>query len=91
VEPVADLVVATADLCEAEARAFRRGVLMLIQAIACIVAASLLALIGLGFVLYGLFIILSRAWSVPTAAWVIGAAAIVLAGGLTWMARKLTS
>ncbi len=88
-EALADMMVATADLVEAEGRALRRGMLHVAIAVLLVVVAAMLALLGFGFLLYGLFWLLATKMSVPAAAAVFGAVSLILAGAFSWIARRM--
>ena len=88
-EAIANMMVATADLVEAEGRALHRQLIRLGTAAALSLGGLLVAMTGLGFLLCGLFLLLSQQMSGPSAAIVFGLSAICLAGGLLWIARGL--
>jgi hypothetical protein len=88
-EALANLVVATADLMEAEGRSLRRHLIRLGTAAALIFIAALLGLFGIGFLLYGLFWLLAEQMSGPAAAACFGLVALGLAGGIAWTARRI--
>lgn len=88
-EAIANLVIATADLVEAEGRALRRGIVRLGVAAATALIALLIAGFGVVFVLLGVYRYLATLMPPPAAAVVFGAMALVVAGGLTWWARRI--
>lgn len=90
-EALGNLVVATADLLEAEGRTLRKTMVKFFVALSLVVAASLLGLLGFGFLLYGLFALLARIISVPAAAAIFGVAALAIAGLFSWIAKDLTT
>lgn len=90
-EALANLVIATADLVEAEGRTFRRQAVRLAIAAAMILVAALLALFGIGFLLYGLFWLLAEQMSSPAASACFGIVALAMAGGVAWTARRMIS
>lgn len=90
-EALANLVIAAADLVEAEGRTLRRQMVRLATAATMILVAALLALLGLGFLLYGLFWLLAEQMSSPAAAACFGIAALAAAGGIAWSARRIIS
>ena len=89
-EALANLLVATVDLFEAEGRTLRRQLMRLALAVSLIAIASLLVLFGFGFLLYGLFQFLAEQLSAPLAAVLFGFVALGLAGAFTWTARRIT-
>ncbi|MBC7783550.1 MAG: hypothetical protein H7144_06900 [Burkholderiales bacterium] len=88
-EAIANLIIATAGLVEAEGRAFRRHLIRLTVAAVLVLSASLIGLFGIGFLLYGFFLFLAEHVSQPAAAVMFGIAALLIAGGTTWIARRL--
>lgn len=90
-ESIANMLVATVNLVEAEGRTLRRQLVRLGIATAMILCAAALAIIGVGFLLYGLQRVLAEAVSAPVAAAVFGGVALALAGGLLWTVRKLVA
>ncbi|HVT89287.1 MAG TPA: hypothetical protein VHD56_10575 [Tepidisphaeraceae bacterium] len=88
-EALANLVVATADLAEAEGRALGRHLLRLEVAAILIVAAALIGILGLGFFVFGLFLLLAQQVSTPIAATLCGVSGLVIAGALGWAARQI--
>lgn len=90
-EHVANLMVATADLVEAEGRALRNSVRLLVLSVSLVISAVLVGLIGVGFLIFGLFEFMAEQWSTPTAAVLIGGTAVGLAGVLAWIAKRLSS
>jgi len=88
-EALANLVIATADLAEAEVKALGRHLLRLEVAAILIIAAALLGIFGLGFLVYGLFTLLAQQLSSPTAATICGLMALTFAGALGWAARQV--
>lgn len=88
-EALADMVVATADLAEAEGRALGRHLMRLEIAALLIIAAAILGIAGMGFLIYGVFMLLAAEVSTPAAATACGVIAIGIAGGLGWAARRM--
>lgn len=88
-ESLANLVVAAADLMEAEGRSLRRQLTRLGTAATLLIVAALLGMFGIGFLLYGLFWLLAEQMSNPAAAACFGLVALGLAGGIAWTARKI--
>ena len=90
-EALADVMLATVDLVEAEGRALRRTCYRLAIAGLLLLVALLLVLAGLGFLLFALFWVAAAHMSVPWAAALFGGVALALAGGIGWTARRLTA
>jgi hypothetical protein len=80
-EWLAQLGVATAELFEAEGRTLRRNLIRLAMAIGFGVVLLLLALTGLGFLVYGVYLRLAEIMPAPDAAVSMGAAALLAAAG----------
>lgn len=89
-EALANMMVAAADLAEAEGRELRRQLVRAVTAVCAVIAGSLIGLAGLGFCLYGLFCALALVLPVPAAAALCGTLVIVVAAGLLWIARSMT-
>lgn len=88
-EALANLMVATAELVEAEGRSLRRHLLRLSISAALVMVAALVALFGIGFLLYGLFWLMAEQMSGPATAAIFGMVAVGLAGGIAWIARQM--
>ena len=88
-EALANMMIATAELMEAEGRSLRRHLIRLGTAIALLCVAAFLGLLGIGFLLYGLFWLLAEQMSNPSAAACFGVVAVGLAGGVAWTARRM--
>jgi len=86
---LADIVIALADLVEAEGRALRRSVVRTSLGIAFLRAATLMLVLGLGLCLWGIYQWLSSAMGPAGAASFIGALALLFSGGLVWLAMRL--
>jgi hypothetical protein len=86
-EGLANVVIATAELVEAEGRALRQEVVRFLWAAMLIVIAALMGLAGFSFILIGLYWLLLQQFSTPVAALTFGFVALVLAGVLAWIAR----
>jgi len=83
------VVIALADLLEAEGRALRRGTVRMGAGLAMAGLAALLAALGMGLVLWGIFQGLVHLWGEVVAALAAGALALLLAGSLAWIAGRL--
>jgi hypothetical protein len=88
-EALANMMVATVDLMEAEGRSLRRHLIRIGLAAALLFVAALLGLLGIGFLLYGLFWLLAEQMSNPGAAAALGLVALALAGGVVWTVHRL--
>ncbi len=75
---------------EAEGRALRRGALRTGLGLASLAAAALLFVAGIGFCLWALFQWLVVVVGMPGAALLVGACLLIIAGGLIWMATRLS-
>ena len=88
-EALANMLIATFDLVEAEGRALHRRLVRLGAATAMLLVGFLVALAGIGFILFGLYGLLAQSMAPPQAAMVFGIVALVLAGAVIWTARSL--
>lgn len=88
-EALAHAIVAAADLVEAEGRELRRQLRRITFALAAGVVGTIMALLGLGFLLLALYRLLETQMSSAAAAAVFGIAALILAIGAIWTARRL--
>jgi hypothetical protein len=88
-EAIANMLIATFDLFEAEGRALHRRLIHLGIAAALALVGLLVALVGVGCILIGLYLLLARQMPPPEAALIFGAAALVLSGGVLWFVRTL--
>jgi hypothetical protein len=88
-ESIANMMIATVDLVEAEGRSLHKAMVRLLTAMGLMIIGLLLALVGIGFLLYGLFSLIATQMSPPAAAVVFGTAAVCIAGGVVWMAREI--
>jgi len=86
-EGLANVVIATAELVEAEGRALRQEVVRFLWAAMLIVIAALMGLAGFSFILIGLYWLLLQRLSTPVASLTFGFVALALAGVLAWIAR----
>jgi len=84
------VVIALADLLEAEGRALRKSVMRVGGGIACLAAAVLMAVVGVGLCLWAAYLWLATPLGSAAAAAVIGGVLLCLAGGLTWVAITLS-
>jgi hypothetical protein len=78
-EFLAQLGVATAELFEAEGRSLRRNLIRLAAAVGFGIVLLLLALAGLGFLLYGVFLLLAQSMPPGDAAILTGVSALAFA------------
>ena len=85
-----ELVIATANLMEAEGRALRRAVLHTGLQLFGLAGAVVLALAGVCFFLWAAYLDLSVALGPSMAAVVLGAIVIILAGLLTWLSIRIS-
>lgn len=83
------MVIAFTDLLEAEGRAFRQGALRTGVGLACVWAAALLLLAGIGFCLWALFQWLATVVGTIIGAVLIGGVLFLLSGLLLWTAMHL--
>lgn len=88
-EALANLMIATVDLVEAEGRSLRQSIVRLGVAAALALVALLVAVFGVVFVLLGIYRFLATTMSEPAAAVTFGVLALAAAGGLTWWARSV--
>jgi len=88
-EFLAQLGVAAVELFEAEGRALRRSLVRLAVALGFGLVLLLLALTGLGFLLYGVFLMLSQLTSPADAAVIMGLAALIFSALGVWIIRKM--
>lgn len=84
------MIIAVADLLEAEGRELRRQATRLGWGLALIALSCLLATVGFGCWLWGLFEHAAQAYGPANAALLTGTAAVVLAGLVAWLIRRLT-
>ena len=88
-EALANMLIATLDLFEAEGRALHRRLVRLGVAAALLLVGFVVALMGIGAILFGLYGLLARQMPEPQAATLFGVTALVLAGAVLWFARTL--
>ena len=86
---VADLVIALVELLEAEGRALRRALLGAGVGLGLVVAATVLALAGLGLCVWSAYLYLGTLLEPALAALATGTLTLVLSGGLLWLALRL--
>lgn len=84
------MIIAVADLLEAEGRALRRGTLRTGAGLACLWAAALLLVAGLGLCLWALYQWLSLVVGSIVGALLIGGILLILSGGLVWTVMRLS-
>lgn len=82
--PFSRYIVKVADLLEAEARSFRAGAVWVGVSAALSLAAAVLGVAGVGFLVYALFVAFTHVMGEPAAAGVIGILLLAGAGGLIW-------
>jgi hypothetical protein len=87
-EYLAQLSVAVAEMFEAEGRSLRRNLVRLAIAIGFGCALLLLAVAGLGFILFGIFLLLAESMSRGDAAMITGLAAFVFSAAGVFMIRQ---
>ena len=78
------------DLLETEGRVLRSAVIRTGVGLACLVAAALLAIIGLGFCLWAAYQGLAAQMGPASAALIIGVLMLLLAGLMAWTAIRLS-
>lgn len=88
-EALANMMIATVNLVEAEGRALRRQAVRFVWTVALIIGAAVIGMIGVGFVLAGLYWLLTEQLTAPQAAILFGIIALVLAGAIAWIAHGL--
>lgn len=88
-EALANMIVAAADLVEAEGRELRRQFLRATVAVAAGIVGLLMTLLGLGFLMLGLYRLLARELSEPAAAGIFGLVALIIAAGAIWLTQRL--
>ncbi|MGA2499934.1 MAG: hypothetical protein ABSH20_19525 [Tepidisphaeraceae bacterium] len=84
-----NIVIAAADLAEAEGRALRHGIARVALAIVIFLAAGLLALAGAAAVAWAGFVGLSAVMPLAAALALEGLLFITLSGATLWTARRL--
>lgn len=85
-----ELLIATANLMEAEGRTLRRVVLLTGVQLLVLAGALVLALAGLGLFLWAAYLGLAIALGPAAAAVLLGALVFILAGLLTWLTLRLS-
>ncbi len=88
-EALANMLIAAFDLVEAEGRALHRNLVRLGLAAVMVLVGSLVALLGLGFILTGVYWWLAQQMPAPEAAIVFGLIALGVSGLCLWTARNL--
>jgi hypothetical protein len=88
VKALSRLIVKIADLAEAEARAFRAGAVWVGVSIALSLAAGLIGVVGVGFLVFALFAALSPSIGQAWAGALVGLVLLGAAGGLLWLVVK---
>lgn len=88
---LAQLLVAGTDLLEAEGRALRAGTVRVGIALGTLILGMVLALAGLGFLIWGVYeLFKDRGMSTSVAALITGALILAIAGALVWLAKTMT-
>jgi hypothetical protein len=87
---LAELLIALLELLEAEARALRSGAFRLGLSLALLVTAGILTLSAVALILRALYLYLAIILSPPTATLITGVVTLLVAGGLVWIARRLS-
>ena len=88
-EIIAKLGVAVAELFEAEGRSLRRNLMRLVIGIGFGIVLLLLALAGLGFLLYGIYLLLAESMSHADAAMLTGLSAFVFSAAGVFSIRRM--
>lgn len=83
------MVIALADLLEAEGRALRKAVLRTGAGFALLIIAALFALAGLGLCMWAVYLWLATSLGPSGAAALTGAMSLILAGVLAWITIRL--
>ena len=83
------MIVALADLLEAEGRSLRRATARLGLSLVLFAVAGLAVVAGLCLCLWGLYQYLAFSYGGVTAAVSIGVVSIVVAGGILWIAQRI--
>lgn len=82
------MLVAAADLLEAEGRLFREQAARVGQSLGLVVVAMVLVITGAGFLVWALYQYLQTRMTAPGPALVTGLAAMFTAGIVLWVARQ---
>jgi len=85
---LAELIIAIADLAEAEGRALRHALTRTGWGLVCLLVTGILVAVGAGFGLWAGYQFLLTRFSEIEAALLSGLFAFVLAGGFAWMAIR---
>lgn len=83
------MIIAIADLFEAEGRAFKYATVRLGWELAIIAFAALFAAIGSGLCLWAIFQYLSRSMDMATATLLTGIITLIYVGALAWVVKRL--
>lgn len=84
---IAQLVVACANLAEAEGRVLRVNVLRIGTALGVVLLATILAAVGLAFILAFVYTLCERGLGEVWAMLLTGLLTLAIAGGMLWIAR----
>ncbi|HSF31118.1 MAG TPA: hypothetical protein VLK82_11705 [Candidatus Tectomicrobia bacterium] len=87
---LAELIIALLELLEAEARALRSGSFRLAVSLGLLATAGILALGGIGLVLWALYLYLAVFLGPPAATLITGIITLLASGGLVWSGRRLS-
>lgn len=87
-EIFADFIIALLDLAEAEAKAFREGMVRLGLGVALALLAGFAAAAGFGLLVWALYLAIAGAWGQPAAAGIVGSISLIVAGGAAWLAKR---
>lgn len=88
-EALANLLIATVDLAEAESRLLRHHVARLGVSLALIVIAAVVSILAFGFLSWALLAWLTSYQSFHAAAATVGSVLLLLVGGLAWQTKRL--
>jgi hypothetical protein len=85
-----EFFVALVDLLEAEGRSLRHATVRLGVSLVLFAAAGLIGAVGLCLCLWGLYQYLALSYGGVTAAVSIGVVSLLLAGGILWIAQRIS-
>ena len=85
-----ELVIALADLLEAEGRSLRRAAARLGGSMVLFAVAGLLAVAGLCLCLWGIYQYLAVSLGAVSAALLTGIASLAVAGGVLWIGQRIS-
>ena len=87
-ESIAQLGVAVAELFEAEGRSLRRNLIKLAVAIGFGLVLLILALLGVGFLIWGIYLALAQLMPPSDAAMVLGLVALLFSATGVWVIKR---